>query len=178
MTESLLADIREAYRLQKQLGDGALAQATEASVHFRLDVEGNTIAVIVKHLYGNARSRWPDFLTADGEKASRRRDEEFEADDASLETVRAWWEDTWTLAFATLTSLTASDLQRNIILHGKPLSVPLALLKQLGHIANHVGQIVMLAKHGAGPKWATLSVPRVATDEYHERLRRVEEEQG
>ena len=176
--DSLLDDIREAFRVQKRLGDGALAQATEASVHLRLDVEGNSIAVLVKHLYGNARSRWSDFLTSDGEKPTRRRDEEFEADDAALETVLVWWEDTWAVAFATLESLTAADLERDVLLRGETLSVPFALFRQLGHVANHVGQIVMLAKHGAGSSWKTLSLPRVETSEYRERLRRASEEQG
>lgn len=157
---TFLDEIRRAYRAQKELGDRALAQLEEPDLHLRLDPESNSVAVIVKHLWGNMLSRWTDFLGSDGEKASRRRDEEFEEETASRDAVLAWWEQGWAAAFAALDALGPDDLVREVGIRGELHSVPRALVRQLTHYANHVGQIVLLAKHARGEEWRTLSIPR------------------
>lgn len=157
---ALLAGVQRAFHDQKVLGDRALAQLEEADLHLRLDPEANSVAVLVKHLRGNMRSRWRDFLERDGEKADRRRDEEFEVDRATRSDVLAWWEDGWEVALNAIDALREEDLGRTVTIRGEPHGVPQALLRQLTHYANHVGQIVLLAKHARGERWHTLSIPR------------------
>lgn len=157
---AILGDLGHAFRAQKKLGDGALAQLEDADVQVRVDPGSNSIAVIVKHLRGNMLSRWTEFLTEDGEKATRRRDEEFEVGRASLAEVLAWWEEGWGVALEAIDALRPDDLGRTVTIRGEPHSVPKALLRQLTHIAYHVGQIVLLAKHVRGELWTTLSIPR------------------
>lgn len=157
---TFLDEVRSAYRAQKKLGDGALAQLEDADVHLLLDPESNSIAIIVKHLWGNMLSRWTDFLHSDGEKASRQRDAEFEEARATREQVMAWWEQGWAAALSALDALGPDDLGRTVTIRGEIHTVPRALLRQLTHYANHVGQIVLLAKHARGEAWATLSIPR------------------
>lgn len=163
MASTLLSELKDAYRAQKALGDGALAQLEDADVNLRPDPLSNSVAVIVKHLHGNMLSRWANFLTSDGEKPERRRDEEFEEDGASVAQVRAWWDDAWSVALRELDALGAADLERTVTIRGEPHSVPRALLRQLTHTAQHVGQIVLLAKHARGGDWRTLSIPRRGT---------------
>ncbi len=165
--DAILGDIRHAFRAQKTLGDGALAQLEDPDVLLRLDVEGNSVAALVKHLRGNMLSRWTAFLTEDGEKATRRRDDEFEVEVASLAEVLAWWEEGWGVALATLDSLRPDDLERTVTVRGEPHSVPKALLRQLTHVAYHVGQIVLLAKHARGERWSTLSIPRGGSEAFN-----------
>lgn len=160
---TVLEELRTSFRAQKRLGDRALAQLEAADVHLRLDPGSNSIAVIVKHLNGNLKSRFSDFLTSDGEKPERRRDEEFEEDTASLAQVSGWWEEAWEVALAALDGLKVGDLARSVTVRGEPHSVPEALLRNLTHTAQHVGQIVLLAKHARGERWQTLSIPRAGT---------------
>jgi hypothetical protein len=157
---ALLASVRQAFHDQKVLGDRALAQLEEADLHLRLDPEANSVAVLVKHLRGNMCSRWRDFLHSDGEKADRRRDEEFEVDRASRSEVLVWWEEGWEITLNAIDALREEDLGRTVTIRGEPHGVPQALLRQLTHYANHVGQIVLLAKHARGRRWRTLSIPR------------------
>ncbi|MEJ2666350.1 MAG: DUF1572 family protein [Deinococcales bacterium] len=159
----VLDELRASFRAQKRLGDGALAQLEAADVHVRPDPGSNSIAVIVKHLHGNMMSRWTDFLSRDGEKPERRRDEEFEEHGASLAQVSGWWEEAWGVALAELDRLQVGDLARTVTVRGEPHSVPAALLRNLTHTAQHVGQIVLLAKHVRGERWQTLSIPRGGT---------------
>jgi len=155
-----LAEIAAAFRAQKRLGDGALAQLEDADVRLRLDPGSNSIAVIVKHLHGNLLSRWTDFLTSDGEKPERRRDEEFEEEAAGLAQVLPWWEEAWKVVLDALDRLTPDDLTGTVSIRGEEHTVVRALLRNLTHTAQHVGQIVLLAKHARGEAWRTLSVPR------------------
>ena len=141
--------------------DRAIAQVNDEQFFAALDAESNSIAVIVKHVAGNLRSRWTEFLTGDGEKADRNRDSEFEVgDSATRAELMAGWEKEWRLAFQALSALTPDDLMKTIRIRGEPHTVVKAIMRQLTHAANHGGQIVFLAKHFAGGSWQTLSIPR------------------
>jgi hypothetical protein len=164
-TESLqasyLRDIARTYRNYKQLGERAMAQVTDDQLHQLLDPDATTIAVIVKHLAGNLRSRFSDFLTSDGEKPTRNRDEEFEMPEAvSRAEMMQWWESSWAVALASIDALTPDDLSRTVHIRGEAFLVVETLNRLLTHTAYHVGQIVWLAKHFAGPAWRSLSIPK------------------
>ncbi|MEJ2290325.1 MAG: DUF1572 family protein [Deinococcales bacterium] len=163
LLQTVLDELKAAYRAQKALGDGALRQLEDADVLLRPDPDSNSVAVLAKHLRGNMLSRWTDFLSSDGEKPERRRDDEFEVDAATADEVRSWWEEGWSVALAELERLQPDDLAREVRIRGEPHSVPRALLRQLTHTAQHVGQIVLLAKHARGERWVTLSIPKNGT---------------
>ena len=148
-------------RKLKAMADRALAQTGDTDFFAALGHDENSIAVIMKHVAGNMRSRWTDFLTTDGEKADRNRDTEFEIDQQDTrDRIVALWEDGWSRALGALQSLGPMDLQRTVTVRGESHSVVEAINRQLTHYAAHVGQIVLLAKHYAGGKWETLSIPR------------------
>jgi hypothetical protein len=156
-----LTDVVRTFRNYKALGEGALAQVSDADLHAVLDPDANSIAVIVKHLAGNLRSRFTDFLTSDGEKPYRDRDAEFEMPEmASREALVGSWEQAWTVALASLEALTPDDLERTITIRQEPFVVLEAVNRLAAHTAYHVGQIVLLAKHAAGPGWKSLSIPK------------------
>jgi len=145
----------------KALADRAMAQITDQEMFRTLDGESNSIAFIVKHLSGNMRSRWTDFFTSDGEKPSRNRDGEFESHkEDTRDKLIAAWEEGWNLAFAVISSLKSEDLGRTVTIRSESHTVIQAITRNMLHTASHVGQIVLLAKHFAGPKWQTLSIPR------------------
>jgi hypothetical protein len=154
-------------RKLKELADKALQQIQEDHLFAVLDPEANSIAVIMKHMAGNMRSRWTGFLTTDGEKPDRERDQEFiiEARDSHARVIAAW-EDGWTCLFASISALTPEDLGKTVRIRGQAHTVVEAINRQLIHYAEHVGQIVLLAKHYAGPKWQSLSIPRGKSNEY------------
>ncbi len=156
-----LRDALLSLRKQKALGDQAIAQVTEPELACALDAESNSIAIIVKHLRGNMRSRWTDFLVSDGEKPDRDRDKEFVLDAAmSRDQLLEWWEEGWRYVFTALESLDPADLGRQILIGGEPLTVLQAINRQLVHYSYHVGQIVMLAKHFRSADWHSLSTPK------------------
>ncbi len=156
-----LRDVIERFRAHKKLGEKAIAQVYDSGLAWRLDGESNSIAIVVKHLAGNMRSRWTGFLTTDGEKPDRNRDGEFELPEApSRAQLLEWWEDGWARLFETLGTLRPEDLTRTVTIRGQPHSVLEAINRQLAHYAYHVGQIVQLARHLAGPQWKSLSIPR------------------
>jgi hypothetical protein len=163
-----LHDIRRTFSNYKALGDSALGQVSEGDLQTALDNhESNSIAVIVKHLGGNLRSRFTDFLTTDGEKPQRDRDAEFEVQGpVSRDQVTTWWNEGWTVALSSLESLTPADLERTIYIRGEAFLVVEALDRIATHAAYHVGQIVLLAKHFAGPGWKSLSIPRGQSADY------------
>ena len=169
--EYLKEALRQFHGLKK-LGERAMAQISEADFFAALDAESNSIALIVKHLAGNMRSRWTDFLTSDGEKPDRNRDSEFviEPRDTRAELERRWNEG-WHLAISAIEPLSAEDLGRTVQIRGEPHSVLRAINRQISHYAYHVGQLVFLAKHFAGPRWKTLSVPRGKSEEVNTRVR-------
>ncbi|MEX2542441.1 MAG: DUF1572 family protein [Trueperaceae bacterium] len=158
--EHVLMAIHKTLTAQKRLAERALEQLDSADFHWTPDSESNSIAIIVKHVAGNMRSRWTDFLTSDGEKPDRNRDGEFIDDLGSAEQVLAVWEEGWERLFDTLATLTPEQLQRTVTVVGREHTVTEALLGQLGHYAQHVGQIVYLAKLRLGERWQTVSIPR------------------
>ncbi len=150
----------EEYRNGKALADRAVAQTGDRAFFAKLDEESNSIALMMKHVAGNLKSRWTDFLTSDGEKSSRDRDSEFEESGDTRAAILESWEEAWRCAFAAIEALAPDDLVRTVTIRGTSLTVARALARNLTHTASHVGQIILLAKHFAGPKWATLSIPR------------------
>ena len=161
------------FRGHKRLADGAMEQLSDEQFFATPDPESNSVAVIVKHLAGNMRSRFTDFLTTDGEKPDRNRDREFEMHTGSKrEEVLDSWEKNWQLVFETLNSLHPQDLDRTVTIRGEPHSVLQAINRQLVHYAYHVGQIVFLAKHWRGAEWQTLSVPKGQSEPYNAKLSR------
>ena len=154
----LLGSVLESYRKYRELGEAALRQLPEDQLFHALDPTANSVAVIVKHLGGNLRSRWTDFLTTDGEKPDRQRDSEFDVGPgASRETVMAWWDAGWEAAFTAIEALRPTDLERVVTIRGEPLTVLQALQRNLTHTAYHVGQIVLLSKHLRAGDWTTLT---------------------
>ena len=151
----------------KAQADAALAQTSDEHLFVVLDPESNSIAVIMKHIAGNMRSRWTDFLTTDGEKPDRERDTEFELSAADTrERIFALWEDGWARTLAAVSALTPPDLSKTVTVRGEPHTVIEAINRQTTHYAAHVGQIVLLAKHYASSQWQTLSIPRGKSKEF------------
>jgi hypothetical protein len=156
-----LIDILRTYRYYKTLGERAMAQVADADLHTTLDSESNSIAIIVKHLAGNLRSRFSDFLTTDGEKPDRNRDGEFEMPDRAVrEEILRWWESSWAIALTSIGSLTPADLDRTVTIRAESFLVVEQLNRLAAHAAYHVGQMVFLAKHFSGPNWASLTIPK------------------
>jgi hypothetical protein len=156
-----LRDIARTFRNYKALGERAIAQASDADLHTLVDPDANSIAIIVKHLAGNLRSRFTDFLTTDGEKPTRNRDAEFEMPDrASRAGMLQWWESSWKVTLDTIDTLKPDDLDRTVYIRSEAFLVVESLNRLAAHTAYHVGQIVLLAKHFAGPKWTSLSIPK------------------
>ncbi len=163
-----LDDVRREYRRLKDLADRALAQISEEDLFHVTDPQSNSLAVVIKHIAGNMRSRWRDFLTSDGEKPDRHRDLEFVlGEDDTAAALRASWEEGWKFLLGTLDSLEAEDLTRSVAIRGEPHTVLQAIQRQLSHYAYHVGQIVQLARSRAGENWTTLSIPRGGSDEFN-----------
>ena len=157
----VLEDALSQFRKYKSFADAALAQVDDAQFFAVLGPDENSLALILKHVSGNQRSRWTDFLTTDGEKPDRQRDEEFERRDADTRAaLMARWEDGWRRLFAAVEPLTEADLLRTVTIRGEPHSVLQAVARQQTHYAYHVGQIVFLARHFAGASWKSLSIPR------------------
>jgi hypothetical protein len=161
-----LEEARRLFRMYKQMAESAMAQVAEADLFRQLDNESNSIAIIAKHISGNLRSRWTDFLTTDGEKPDRHRDSEFEQAAARREDVMAPWEVGWNAALSALDSLSGGDLERTVYIRGQGHSVLKAIQRSLTHTASHVGQIVFLSKHLCGARWKTLSIPRGKSEEF------------
>jgi hypothetical protein len=156
-----LRDIGRSFRNYKALGERAIAQVPDADLHALVDPDANSIAIIVKHLAGNLRSRFTDFLTTDGEKPTRNRDDEFEMPErASRAEMLRWWESSWAVTLGAIDALTPGDLERTVTIRGEAFLVVEALNRLVMHAAYHVGQIVLLAKHFAGPNWTSLSIPK------------------
>ena len=159
--DAYLDDVRLQFRKLKKLAEDALAQVKDEELNVTLDTESNSLSVIMKHMAGNLRSRFTDFLTTDGEKPDRNRDAEFEIDGTpGRATTFTDWESGWTRLFETLNALTPADLLRDVHVRGERLSVIQALDRQMTHHAYHVGQIVFLAKHLRSSDWKNLSMPR------------------
>jgi hypothetical protein len=154
-------------RGHKRLAEGAMAQLKDEELFVTLDPESNSIAVIVKHMAGNMRSRFTDFLITDGEKPDRYRDQEFELSPATTRgDLTKWWAQGWARVFEAIESLKPEDLMLRVTIRGEPHTVLQAINRQVAHYAYHTGQIVFLAKHIRSGKWKTLSIPRGKSEEF------------
>lgn len=158
------------FRANKGWADMAISQLPDDKLHVALDPNTNSIAVIMKHVAGNLLSRWTDFLTTDGEKPSRNRDDEFVDSFGSRAELIELWEAGWQRLFAPLESLTPVDLGRTVLIRGEPHSVPLAIQRSLAHCGYHVGQIILIARILAGENWKTITIPRGGSAGFNQRM--------
>lgn len=162
-----LDEIKRQLRGHKRMAETAMAQLDDKDFFATIDPGSNSVAVLAKHIAGNARSRFTDFLTSDGEKPDRFRDQEFElSGKTTREDVMRWWEQGWAIVFATIESLKPEDVQSTVTIRQEPHTVMQALNRALTHYAQHIGQIVFLAKHLRSSQWQTLSIPRGKSEDY------------
>lgn len=169
-TASYLKDSLAIFRQYKKLAEGAVAQLTDQQLLAVLDPEMNSIAMIVKHIAGNMRSRWTDFLISDGEKPDRNRDSEFSDPPRNRRELLDLWENGWNCLFAALSPLSDDDLGRTVKIRGEAHTVMQAINRQIAHYAYHCGQIVFLAKHLQHEDWKCLSVPRGQSASFNQRV--------
>ena len=169
-TTSYLTDSIALFRQYKKLAERAIEQVTDEQLLIVLDPEMNSIAQTVKHMTGNMRSRWTDFLNSDGEKPDRNRDSEFVDPPSTRESLLALWEEGWRLVFQALEPLTDADLDRKVFIRGEAHSVMQAINRQIAHYAYHCGQIVLLAKHFRSQEWKSLTIPRNKSGEFNQRV--------
>lgn len=169
--ENYLNDAIATFRNYKQMAEKSITQVSDEEFFRALDEEANSIAIIVKHIAGNMRSRWTDFLTSDGEKDFRMRDTEFELVDDTRESLMEYWENSWQILFGAIEPLTADDFEKTVMIRGESHTIIEAINRQLTHYAYHIGQITFLAKHFKSKDWKTLSVPRNKSAEFNEFLK-------
>jgi hypothetical protein len=162
-----MSAVINAFEANKRLADRAVEQVPDDKLHMALDAHTNSIAVIMKHVAGNVTSRWTDFLTSDGEKPWRNRDDEFVDTFKSRAELLEAWERGWACLLTTLRGLKREDLEETVLIRGEPHSVPLALERSLGHTCYHIGQIVQVARIHAGEKWNTLTIPRGGSEQFN-----------
>ena len=157
-----LADVVRTFTNYRTLGERAIAQVRgDDDLHRQIDPDSNSIAIIVKHVAGNLRSRFTDFLTTDGEKPDRNRDGEFEMPErATRDQILRWWSDGFAIALHAVEALTPADLSRTVTVRGEEFVVVEALSRSMTHTAYHAGQIVYVARHLASPNWKSLSIPK------------------
>ena len=167
---SYIEDSISLFHYYKKLGEGAIEQVTDEQLFATLDPEMNSIAIIVKHIAGNMRSRWTDFLTSDGEKPDRHRDTEFEQPPATQAELMRLWNEGWSRLFEALEPLSDSDIERSVSIRGEPHSVMQAINRQIAHYSYHIGQIVFLAKHLNASGWKSLSVPKNKSAEFNRKV--------
>ena len=164
------SDALKSFRNYKTLAERAIEQVTDEEFFATIDDEANSIALIVKHIAGNLRSRWTDFLTSDGEKPDRDRDTEFEIIADTRESLMTHWEDGWRILFDSVEPLAPDDFSKTITIRGEAHTIVEAMNRQLTHYAYHVGQIVLLAKHFRSSEWKTLSVPKNRSADFNKFL--------
>jgi hypothetical protein len=162
-----LEEAERQFRGHKRMAEGAMTQLRDEDFFVVLDPEANSVAILVKHLAGNMRSRFTDFLTSDGEKPDRFRDREFELNPATTRAdVMKWWEEGWACVLAAIESLKPEDVMRTVTIRGEPHTALQAINRQIAHYAQHTGQIVFLAKHLRSNEWKTLSIPRGKSEQF------------
>jgi uncharacterized damage-inducible protein DinB len=166
---SYVVDSVSLFQYYKKLGERAMEQLSDSELYAALDGEGNSIAIMVKHMAGNMRSRWTDFLTTDGEKPDRNRDQEFESEGwTTRDELQQRWEAGWIIVFDALSKVSDADLGTKVFIRGEPHSVMQAINRQIAHYAYHVGQIVFLAKHFRANDWKVLTVPRGKSGQFNQ----------
>jgi hypothetical protein len=171
MTEQVITNAVKIFKQYQRLGEKALERMTDEQLHWIPAPGSNSAAIIVKHLAGNMRSRFTDFLTTDGEKPDRNRDSEFEDDPAmSKEEILALWHSGWNILYKALEALTDADLQRIILIRGEEYTVLGAVQRQLAHYGSHIGQLIYISKLFAGENWESLSIPRGKSNEFNARM--------
>jgi len=167
MTNDYLESTIKQFEYYKLLGEKTFAQLSDEQLFWQYNEESNSIATIVKHLWGNMLSRWTDFLTTDGEKEWRKRDEEFDNDIVDRVELLAKWNEGWTCLFNAINSLTENDLTKEIFIRNQGHNVTEAVNRQLAHYPYHIGQIVFIGKMFCNEKWTSLSIPRGNSKEYN-----------
>lgn len=168
--ETYHSDALKSFENYKKLAEGAIGQVSDEEFFAAIDVEANSIAVVVKHIAGNLHSRWRDFLSSDGEKPDRNRDTEFETIDDTRESLMAFWQSGWQTLFDNIGPLTEEDFAKTVTIRGEPHTIVEAINRQLTHYAYHIGQIALLAKHFKSADWKTLSVPKNKSAEFNKFL--------
>lgn len=163
----MLSDFVDENRRYRRIGERALEQLTDSALNRISAPDGNSAAMIVRHLSGNLVSRFTDFLTTDGEKPWRDREAEFEERAYSRSEVSAMWSSGWEVLEGALMSLREDELARSVTIRGQPLTVHAALCRSLAHVAYHVGQLVLLGRQGAEAPWQWISIPRGASEAYN-----------
>ena len=158
--QDIISSASKVFGYNKQWADKAIAQLPDDKLRVALDANTNSIAVIMKHVAGNLLSRWTDFLTTDGEKPWRNRDDEFVDSFSSPDEILDYWEKGWACLFTALERLKPDDLTKTVTIRGEPHTVPLAIHRSLAHCGYHCGQIIMIARVLAGDDWETITIPR------------------
>lgn len=166
--DSYLESIKKQFTYYKLLGEKTFNQVPDDKLFLRLNQESNSIAVLVKHLHGNMLSRWTDFMTSDGEKEWRKRDEEFENDLGNKSNMLDKWNEGWHCLFEAIDALKSDDLEKEVYIRNMGHSVVEAINRQLAHYAYHVGQIVMTGKLIQNEAWMSLSIPKGKSKAYNE----------
>src|SRR5215470_18781661 len=166
-TDSYVKDSISLFQHYKKLGENAIAQCPDPGLFATIDEENNSIAITVKHMTGNMRSRWTDFLTSDGEKPNRNRDSEFEEAPKTRADLLDLWDAGWKIVFAALEPLDDAAMTKTVAIRGEEHSVMQAINRQIAHYSYHIGQIVMLAKHFAGANWKALTIPKKKSGEFN-----------
>ena len=162
--------VQERFTSVKSLGEKTISQLSEDDIHWRFNEASNSVAVIVKHVSGNMVSRWTDFLTTDGEKANRNRDQEFEAELLTKQELMTIWEKGWNALFDALNELSEQDLLKDIYIRGERHTVLDAIERQMAHYAYHIGQIVFIGKQLKGDAWESLSIPKDSSEQYLQQM--------
>jgi Protein of unknown function (DUF1572) len=166
LTTSYIKDSITLFRYYKKMAESAMAQCPDSGLFTSLDKESNSIAIIVKHMTGNMRSRWTNFLTTDGEKPDRDRDSEFEEPPKTRADLFTLWDAGWKIFLDALDSLTDADMAKTVTIRAEPHSVMQAVNRQVAHYSSHIGQIIFLAKHFASDNWKSLTVPRKGSSQF------------
>lgn len=162
-----LQSVKKQFEYYKMLAEKTIAQLSDEQLFFQYNSECNSVAIIVRHLAGNMKSRWTDFLTTDGEKAWRNRDAEFENDRADRAELLKRWNEGWACCFDALNAITEADLTQEVVIRNQTHTVLEAINRQLAHYPYHIGQIVFIGKMLIGDKWTPLSIPKGNSKEYN-----------
>ena len=167
MTSDYLESVKKQFEYYKMLGDKTFSQLQDEKLFWQKNEDSNSIAIIVKHLWGNMLSRWSDFLTSDGEKEWRNRDAEFENDISTRKELIDKWEEGWKCLFNALNGLTTDDLQKEVYIRNQGHSIAEAINRQLAHYTSPVGQIVFIGKMVTDNRWTSLSIPKGNSNSYN-----------